>query len=196
MTSNFKKPLELFVKWYSKELNSGEENYPAACCLSTVGLDGYPNSRFVSLKEITSDSLIITGSLNSRKGKEIQYSSKVALSFWWTSTEKQVRVQGDTKLLTSEQADYYFEKRNQDSKIVSLTFNQGKEIDSLENLNKKFNEQKEKLADSELKRPDNWGGIHLQPRRVEFMEFEKSRLHKRTLYSYENNHWVVTNIQP
>ena len=88
-------PLLLFEKWFNDEKKVSNLKLPAACCLSTIGLDGYPNSRFVSLKEISNESFVITGPLSSRKGREIENCSKAALSFWWTSTERQIRIQGN-----------------------------------------------------------------------------------------------------
>ena len=169
---------------------------PAACCLSTIGLDGYPNSRFVSLKEITNESFVITGPLNSRKGCEIENSPKAALSFWWTSTERQIRIQGDVSKISEPNAKIYFEQRNRDSKIVSTAFDQGKKNQSIAYLQKHFEEQKEELESKEIKRPENWGGIYIKPIRIEFMEFKKSRLHERKLYEQVNNEWKMIILQP
>ena len=92
-------PFLTFEEWYQEELNQTQVNIPSACCLSTNGLDGYPNARFVSLKEITNGAFVVTGPLNSRKGLEISQSSKVSLTFWWTLTERQVRIQGDAETI-------------------------------------------------------------------------------------------------
>lgn len=189
-------PLLLFEKWFSEEKELSSLKLPAACCLSTMGLDGYPNSRFVSLKEIANDSFVITGPLNSRKGSEIENSPKAALSFWWTSTERQIRIQGDVSKISKPNAKIYFEQRNRDSKIVSTIFEQGKRIQSITHLQKHFEEQKEELESKEIKRPENWGGIYIKPIRIEFMEFKKSRLHERKLYEQVNNKWRMIILQP
>lgn len=189
-------PLLLFEKWFSEEKKLNNLKLPSACCLSTTGLDGYPNSRFVSLKEIVNDSFIITGSLNSKKGDEIENSSKAALTFWWTSTEKQIRIQGDVLKISKPSAEIYFEQRNRDSKIVSTVFEQGKKIRSITHLQNHFDKQKEELKNQEIKRPENWGGIYIKPIRIEFMEFKKSRLHERKLYQQIDNEWEMIILQP
>jgi len=189
-------PLLLFEKWFSEEKELSNLKLPAACCLSTIGLDGYPNSRFVSLKEIANESFVITGPLNSRKGSEIENSPKAALSFWWTFTERQIRIQGDVSKVSELNAQTYFEQRNRDSKIVSTVFEQGKSIQSIASMQKHFKQQKEELESKEIKLPENWGGIYIKPIRIEFMEFKKSRLHERTLYEQVNNHWKMMILQP
>ena len=189
-------PLLLFEKWFSEEKKLNNLKLPSACCLSTTGLDGYPNSRFVSLKEIANDSFVITGPLNSRKGNEIENSPKAALSFWWTSTERQIRIQGDVSKISNPNAKIYFEQRNRDSKIVSSVFEQGQKVQSIAHLQKHFEKQKEELENKEIKRPENWGGIYIKPIRIEFMEFKNSRLHERKLYEQVNNEWKMTILQP
>ncbi len=61
-------PIEIFKLWYQNEQELTKIRIPSACCLSTNGIDGFPNSRFVSLKDILDDKFIITGNLTSRKG--------------------------------------------------------------------------------------------------------------------------------
>ncbi|MDB4292805.1 pyridoxal 5'-phosphate synthase [Maribacter sp.] len=189
-------PFVLFEKWFSEEKKRSNLKLPAACCLSTIGLDGYPNARFVSLKEISNESFVITGPLNSRKGNEIDNCSKAALSFWWTSTERQIRIQGDVTKIPEAAAEIYFEQRNRDSKIVSTAFEQGKEIQSIAHLRDFFEQRKKELGSTEIKHPKNWGGIYIKPIRIEFMEFKKSRLHERTLYHQVNNKWEMILLQP
>lgn len=189
-------PISLFEMWFAEEKKQTNLRLPAACCLSTIGLDKYPNARFVSLKEISNDSFVITGSLNSRKGIEIENCPKAALSFWWTSTERQVRIQGDVSKIPDSEVEIYFNQRNRNSKIVSTTFTQGNEIQSTEYLQKNFEKQKKELEGKEIKPPLHWGGIHIKPIRIEFMQFKKSRLHERKLYLQVNNEWEVVYLQP
>ena len=189
-------PLLLFEKWFSEEKELSNLKLHAACCLSTSGLDGYPNSRFVSLKEIKNESFVITGPLDSRKGREIENNSKAALSFWWTSTERQIRIQGDVSEIPKSDAKIYFKQRNRDSKIVSTIFKQGQEIQDISYMQKLFEEKKAALKNKEIEQPNNWGGICIKPIRIEFMEFKKSRLHERKLFEQASSGWKMIILQP
>lgn len=189
-------PFEIFNNWYTAEKHITPEKIPSACCLTTIGLDNYPNSRFVSLKEIKNDSFVITGPLNSRKGKEIFAQPKVSLTFWWWNTQKQVRIQGDAFEILPSEATAYFDNRHREAKIVSTTFDQGKEIQSFEALLQRFETKKEALGKKHVTRPKEWGGFYIQPIRIEFMEFESSRLHKRELYQKLAEKWTKKIIQP
>lgn len=189
-------PLRLFNQWFSEELQQSKLHLPAACCLSTLGLDGYPNSRFVSLKEVTLDAFVVTGPMDSRKGREIEHAPKASLSFWWTSTKRQVRIQGDVFKIPGTDAENYFSERNRDSKIVSTAFEQGKPISSIDRLQEVFLDQQLQWEGQQIQRPENWSGIRILPVRIEFMEFKESRLHQRTLYKKLNNQWNISILQP
>ena len=189
-------PIEHFNKWYKEELNLTKLSIPTACCLSTIGIDGFPNSRFVSLKEVVENNFIVTGPLTSRKGIEINATNKVALTFWWTETKRQVRIQGNATKITEQHADKYFTERNRDSQIVSIVSEQGEEIDDIEMLTKKYENIEVKFSDKPLTRPENWGGYLIEPIRIEFLEFKPTRFHHRKLYELTNGQWTMKLLQP
>lgn len=188
--------IRIFNAWYKEELNSTTVRIPTACCLSTIGLDGFPNARFVSLKDVIQNRFIVTGTLESRKGNEIGNSGKVALTFWWTKTERQVRIQGNAIKMPTQLADRYFAERNRDSQIVSIVSAQGREISDPVSLTEKYETTEKQFLNKTLKRPDNWGGYEIDPVRIEFMEFKPTRFHERTLYELINGQWTAKQIQP
>ncbi len=189
-------PIEHFKQWLNEELNLSKVRLPSACCLSTIGTDGFPNARFVSLKDVLENGFIVTGSLKSRKGIEINATKKVALTFWWTETERQVRLQGNAKEISEQLADKYFLERNRDSQIVSIVSEQGMEIDNLEILTEEYENLDAKFLNQTFKRPENWGGYLIEPIRIEFLEFKPTRFHDRKLYELINGKWSTKQIQP
>ncbi len=189
-------PIERFNKWFKEELNLTKVRIPAACCLSTIGIDGLPNARFVSLKDVLENNFVVTGPLTSRKGIEINATNKVALTFWWTETERQVRIQGNATKIAVQLADKYFSERNRDSQIVSIVSEQGQEIESNKNLIKKYENLDAKYSNKPLERPVNWGGYSIDPIRLEFLEFKPTRFHSRKLYELIEGKWIIKHIQP
>ncbi|SEL37615.1 Pyridoxamine 5'-phosphate oxidase [Aquimarina amphilecti] len=189
-------PFQLFNKWYVKELDTSTSSLPSACCISTIGLDGYPNARFVSLKEVRDETFIITGPLQSRKGLEIEKSSKIAITFWWETTQRQIRIQGNATKITDDEAATYFDLRTKDSKIISIISKQGDTTKNIDTLKQKFSEAESTYESKNILKPKNWGGYAIQPIRIEFMEFKKSRFHQRTLFQLSNKEWTTTILQP
>ncbi len=189
-------PIEVFRKWYSEELGRSTSVIPSACCLSTMGLDGYPNARFVSLKEVPGDAFIITGPVTSRKGREIEHSGKAALTFWWPETQRHVRIQGDAERISGRDADRYFADREKDTQIISLIGRQGEPLHDANDIQRRLREAEKLYADAPVPRPENWGGFAIQPIRIELMEFRPSRFHDRNVYEKQNGAWIGTQLQP
>jgi pyridoxamine 5'-phosphate oxidase len=180
-------PIMLFQSWYAEELAISQVLIPSACCLSTIGLDGFPNARFLSLKEVREGKFIITGPLDSRKGLEIDKCLKVALSFWWEGTGRQVRVQGTVKKISAKEADRYFFERNKESQVVATVSRQGMLLEDIEELEQKYHEP------LEINRPAQWGGVAIDPIR---MEFSASRFHRRVWYEKLGEEWKSSRLQP
>lgn len=189
-------PVEHFNTWFKEELILSNVSIPTACCLSTIGTDGYPNARFVSLKDITGNSFIITGPLTSRKGIEINRNNKVALTFWWTATERQVRVQGNATIIDGPLADKYFARRTRESQILSLVSEQGSPLNEMEALTRKYKEAETDFKNNPIARPENWGAFSIEAIRVEFLEFTPTRFHLRKLYEQLNGLWMIKQLQP
>ncbi len=189
-------PIEIFRKWFNEELKLTKVRIPTACCLSTIGTDNFPNARFVSLKGIVENSFIITGTMTARKGLEIEKTNNIALTFWWTETERQVRIQGYATMINTELADNYFAERNRDSQLVSIVSDQGKELHNMEELEKNYQKLETAFANQLLKRPENWSGYSIEPVRIEFLEFKPTRFHERTLYELVKGQWTHIQLQP
>lgn len=189
-------PVILFTYWYQAELAQTELILPDACCLSTIGTDGFPNARFVSLKDIKNETVIITGPMDSRKGIEISNNPNVALTFWWSFTKRQIRMQGTAAKISDADADKYFAQRDTDSKIVSAISKQGKALDDVNELKALFDKKQNKLGNKEVPRPANWSGFAITPIRIEFLEFKMSRLHERTLFTKNGDVWTKQLLQP
>lgn len=189
-------PFQIFTTWYNEEQQHSHVRIPSACCLSTVGLDGYPNARFVSLKEVKEETFIVTGPTHARKGLEIDHTPKVALTFWWPATERQVRVQGDAIEISAAAADQYFSERQKDAQIVSHVSEQGQPVESLFILQEKYEKAEKLFKDTAIERPEHWGGYIIQPVRIELMAFKATRFHERMLFQKVDGQWQKVLLQP
>lgn len=192
--SEYSEPYTIFTQWLKAQKLVTKNDYPSACVLSTQGLDGYPNARNVSLKTVEEPYFIVTGSTTSRKGKEIEKNPKVALTFWWDETKRQVRIQGTATRLSEQQADYYFKNRTYESQIISSISDQGDIAHHIESLRVRFRESIK--SKQPVTKPRHWGGWKIKPHRIEFLEFEPSRFHNRILYTYSEEKWNITQLQP
>lgn len=189
-------PLEYFKELYRKENAQAQAKIPGACCVSTIGIDGYPNARFLALKDINDKGFIITGPLSTRKGDEINSVPKVSLTFWWPIIEVQIRIQGNADKISPELASKYFHERPRESQLTSWASRQGQPLDNPASLIKKLEEIELQFQDKEIPCPKDWGGFCVIPKRIEFLEFSNERLHTRILYTNEADKWTTEYLQP
>ncbi len=187
-------PFELFETWYTEYRQLTQSTLPASCCLSTKGLDNYPNARFVALKHFDEKGFIVTGSVASRKGKEIEHSQHVALTFWWDETGRQIRIQGDAEAIDDQEADQFFRERSRDSQIVSYVSEQGALLIDHESMIDTYEELNQ--AGVSIQRPMHWSGYRIKPIRIEFLQFSTQRFHDRTLFERSTSGWKATKLQP
>ncbi|MBD1540064.1 pyridoxamine 5'-phosphate oxidase [Arthrobacter sp. S13_S34] len=94
-------PAELFRHWLGEALAAGERQ-PHACSLATAGGDGKPSSRMLILKNIDDDGWHFATSRTSRKGRELGANPHAAMTFYWPSQGRQVRVAGAVVELSAE----------------------------------------------------------------------------------------------
>ncbi|MEM7085891.1 MAG: pyridoxal 5'-phosphate synthase [Bacteroidota bacterium] len=196
ISGDYPNPFATFARWFHQEVTTTKKRFPGACVLSTIGLDGFPNARNVSLKEIHHPHLIFTTALDSLKGREILKNNKVALTFWWEASKRQVRIQGLASEISDEDADFYFSERSKSSQAVSVVSKQSHPLTDLQELKKSFNALMIDYQEGVIPRPKAWKGFKVNPLQIEFLEFKETRFHNRVLYTQNGDAWEATQLQP
>jgi len=177
--------------------------------LSTIGLDGFPQARYVLLKEIRDRKFIFFSNYQSNKGKEIEKNNKVSLTFYWPKIFRSVRITGTASKVDRSISEEYFKSRPvsaQCGAILSmqserLTMASKSEKVLLEN-NLKIQELRDMVSKAEKaeinpQTPDYWGGYQIQPIRFEFWHGMEARFHDRYLFeSQDAADWKMTVLSP
>ena len=190
-----KNPFTQFEKWLNDALNS-QVNEPTAMSVSTLGSDGFPQSRIVLLKDYNENGLTFFTNYNSEKGKALQRNAAIGLHFFWPELERQIRISGYAKKTSEEVSDFYFSSRPLLSRLSALVSNQSDKIPSRKFLEDKLNQLKNSLISESPKRPSHWGGFILEPVRFEFWQGRENRLHDRLLFEKADNKWVISRLAP
>lgn len=190
-------PLTLFDAWFEdfQAINAYDFN---SMTLSTIGLDGYPKSRQVLLKEYSREGFVFFTNYDSNKGREILHNSKVSLLFYWPQVERQVRIQGHAHKIPRNVSEDYFKTRPRESQIGAYVSPQSSIIESRDFLEKRFEYFNQLFADKEyIPCPENWGGYIVKPVIFEFWQGRPSRLHDRILYEHSGNEsWKKYRLAP
>ena len=191
------KPMELFNTWFQDVENFGGIEEVNAMTISSIGLDGFPKSRIVLLKQIVDEGFIFYTNYNSEKGKSILNNPKVCLSFFWPNLERQVIIKGFAEKVTSETSTTYFHSRPVGSQLGALVSPQSEVIPDRAYLEKKLQTLEKQFENTAIPRPENWGGFLVKPTSMEFWQGRSNRLHDRIRYEYENNNfWKINRLAP
>jgi pyridoxamine 5'-phosphate oxidase len=189
-------PIRQFQIWY-KEARSTSLMLPESMTLVTVAADGTPSARMVLLKEVDERGFVFYTNYNSRKARELEENPRAALVFHWDQLQRQVRINGSCARISAEESDRYFATRPRESQIGAHASPQSQVVKNREELDKEVQRLEKEFAGQKVPRPAHWGGIRLNPDRIEFWKGRIGRLHDRLLYERSPGAgWTVRRLAP
>ena len=189
-------PIDIFGEIWREARRTGSLEHRNAVCLSTIDADGYPDSRFVDLKDAGEDGFAFCTHLDSVKALDIERNQKAGMTMWWEHVATQIRIKGQCERLSAQEADRHWEDRSRDAQVVTTTFEQSRPLAEPGLLGETYARAVAAHDGQTIARPGNWGGFRLRPDYVEFLEFKKSRLHVRTAYTLIGGTWRKDFLQP
>lgn len=191
-----KDPFDLFSKWYQEVLNSPCKE-PTAMTLATCSKDCIPSARVVLLKEHSKEGFVFFTNVNSRKGKELTENPKAALLFHWTESPRQIRIEGEVRLLSGKRADEYFSSRARDSQISAWCSKQSRVLKNWQDFEQALELKEKVFHNTQVSRPDFWVGFCVIPKVIEFWQEGEYRRHTRFRYTLvEKSTWKVEQLYP
>jgi len=189
-------PFDLFEIWIRETETSKEVDEVNTMNLSTIGLDGFPKTRVVLLKEYDREGFVFFTNYESEKGKSIEKSPKVCLSFFWPASERQVMVKGIAQKTSEEESEAYFQSRPRGSQLGAWASQQSSVIPSRAYLQEKLKALEQEFSGKEIPKPVYWGGYKVIPSEFEFWQGRPNRLHDRIYFSKEGSEWKMNRLAP
>jgi pyridoxamine 5'-phosphate oxidase len=194
-TSVPENPIVLFVQWFHEAEAMAAADEVNAMTVSTIGADGFPKSRIVLLKRFDENGFTFFTNYNSEKGKAIAANPNVCLSFFWPGIERQVIVKGVASKTSEAVSDDYFNSRPVGSRLGAVVSQQSEVIASREILEDKLRQLESESRDTQIKRPEHWGGYLVRPIELEFWQGRANRLHDRIRYRLSDK-WIIERLAP
>ena len=190
-------PMELFNTWFQEVEQFGGVEEVNAMTISSIGLDGFPKSRVVLLKQLVDEGFVFYTNYNSEKGKAIANNPNVCISFFWPNLERQVIIKGIAEKTASEISSNYFNSRPVGSQLGAIVSPQSQVIPNREFLEINLQELEKKFENETISRPENWGGFLVKPISIEFWQGRANRLHDRIRFGLQDNKtWISERLAP
>jgi pyridoxamine 5'-phosphate oxidase len=190
-------PLRLFAAWFD-DAKRAEPVNPEAMTVATVDADGLPNARMVLLKGFDERGFVFYTNQDSNKGHELAAAPKAALTFYWKSLQRQVRLRGSVEPVSQTEADAYFASRSRMAQIGAWASKQSSALESRLAFEKAIARFTAKYAIGTVPRPPYWSGYRVVPQEIEFWQERPFRLHDRVAFTRPNLNapWTKTRLYP
>lgn len=188
-------PLQEFERWLAQAIET-EVIDPTAMVLSTVDVTGQPDARVLLLKSVEKESFIFYTHYLSTKGKQLAVRPNCALTFYWPTLSRQVRVQGEAMVLEPALSDAYFASRPYLSQLSAVASIQSQRLVNKQALEERINQLKQKHVKGHVPRPLDWGGYRVNPSMIEFWQGRDHRLHDRVVYQRTSSGWEIYRLAP
>ncbi|WP_217476750.1 pyridoxamine 5'-phosphate oxidase [Stutzerimonas stutzeri] len=190
-------PFALFRQWFDDAVKTEQLPVePNAMTLATVDSDGRPHCRVLLLKALDERGFTFFTNYDSAKAEQLAARPFAAMTFFWPSLERQVRIEGRVEKVSAEESDAYYQVRPLGSRLGAWASPQSRVIRDRAELERLLAETEQRFLDQAPHCPPHWGGYRLLPERMEFWQGRPSRLHDRLNYSLVASTWQRERLAP
>ena len=190
-------PFSLFHRWFGEAVKTEQLPVePNAMTLATVDADGRPHCRVLLLKALDERGFTFFSNYDSAKGEQLAARPFAAMTLFWPSLERQVRIEGRVERVSAEESDAYFQVRPLGSRLGAWASPQSRIIADRGELERLLAETQERFLNTAPHCPEHWGGYRLLAERIEFWQGRPSRLHDRLNYRLVDGNWQRERLAP
>lgn len=190
-------PLSLFHRWFEEARQTEQLPVePNAMMLATVDRQGFPHCRVLLLKALDERGFTFFTNYESAKGEQLKDCPRAAMTFFWPTLERQVRIEGQVERVTAAESDAYFQVRPLGSRLGAWASPQSRVLRDRAELEALLASAELRFLDKAPHCPEHWGGYRLLPERIEFWQGRPCRLHDRLNYRLAAGAWTRERLAP
>jgi pyridoxamine 5'-phosphate oxidase len=187
-------PFQQFRAWWDIVQQAGLPE-PTAMTLATAGADGAPSARVVLLRGFDERGFVFFTNYESHKGRDLAANPRAALTFFWPTLNRQVRITGTVTKTSREESEAYFVTRGRAKCLGAWASRQSEVLASREEFERRYAEMDARFP-GEVPLPPHWGGYRVAPATFEFWQGHPERLHDRFRYRRADGAWLIERLSP
>ncbi len=189
-------PHELFLRWLQDAIKAGDPAAHAAT-LSTVDSDGLPDARVLTVRDVSGEcGFKIATSDESAKGRQLLANPNCALTFYWSSLARAVRVRGTAQRATAAESAKDFLARHPQTRANALAAPQSSTFPNDAALDELITQAQAAMElDHGIVSP-HWTVWTVLPKSVEFWQGDPNRNHQRLNYIRTKTAWDKQRLWP
>jgi pyridoxamine 5'-phosphate oxidase len=150
----------------------------------------------VLLKGMDERRFVLFTNQDSRKGQDLAVDPRCTLLFPWHPLERQVRIDGEARVLERETVEAYHRTRPRGAQLGAWASPQSRPVASREELTAAYDEVAARFEGRDVPLPDHWGGYRVEPESVEFWQGRPGRMHDRLVYLRDGEDWAIQRLAP
>jgi pyridoxamine 5'-phosphate oxidase len=148
----------------------------------------------VLLERLDARGFVFQTNLESPKARDLASTPQAAVTFFWPSFIRQVRVSGAVEELSRTEAQSYFAPMPDEIQAMLRACRQSEVIADRATLERAFQEA---VASRERSLPDYWGAYRLVPEWIEFFQGRQHWLQDRLRYTrLRDEGWQIERLVP
>ena len=178
-------PQAQFLDWLRAAIAAGVKE-PHAMTLGTVDGDGRPDARVLILKDLDQRGWHFATSRHSPKGQQLAQNANAALTFYWPTLGRQVRIRGTVLVLGAEAAAADFWARPPAARATAALERQSQIMIDATDVGATENDTV----------PSGWAVCAVHPSTVEFWQGRADRWHTRLVYQRMDARWTTARLWP
>src|SRR6195952_693841 len=148
-------PFALFHRWFTEAIKTEQAPVEAnAMTLATVDADGRPHCRILLLKGLDTQGFTFFTNYDSAKGQQLAANPFAAMTFFWPTLERQVRIEGRVMKVTPAESDAYYQVRPLGSRLGAWASPQSRVIADRGELEALLKNTEQRFSDTQPPCPE------------------------------------------